>query len=452
MAIYPNNTPSDSDLYVALDNFGAALNGAIDASQTTITLTNTVGLPTVGILTIDSEKVKYTGVSGNDVTGCTRGFSATTAAAHANASGVWFNVVEEHHNVLKDEIIALATDNRATFTADLDDSVTPTATATSLKQRLDMIVERLKAIMGAADWKDAISNTLSSLASSISGLTSSKKSIATGNAYKFETTGATGDLQETTVTPSRAVATDANGLPVASTTTDTELGYVNGVTSAIQTQLNGKEPTLTKGNLTESTSSVLTITGGTGAVIGSGTTIQVASAASGVAGVVTAGTQTITGAKTFETQLIGKGTATNDSAPSGYIGEVIESVVSTGTSTGASGAFFDATSVSLTAGHWVISAELDWSRNSATFTSFHTTIGVSTTSGNSSSGLTLGSTRSDDDYGTALTTQWSNHGQHLSDIDVKLSSTTTYYLKGQVEVYTTGTPQYRCRLTARRVR
>lgn len=67
-----------------------------------------------------------------------------------------------------------------------------------------------------------------------------KKSIATGNNYKFVTTGATGDIQETTVTASRAVATDANGLPTASTTTATELGYVNGVTSAIQTQIDGK--------------------------------------------------------------------------------------------------------------------------------------------------------------------------------------------------------------------
>lgn len=55
----------------------------------------------------------------------------------------------------------------------------------------------------------------------------------------------------------------------------TELSYVKGVTSAIQTQLNGKEPTLTKGDLTETTSSVLTITGGTNAIIGSGTTIEV---------------------------------------------------------------------------------------------------------------------------------------------------------------------------------
>ena len=69
-----------------------------------------------------------------------------------------------------------------------------------------------------------------------------KKTIATGNNYKWETTGSGGLLQETTVTASRAVASDANGLPVAATTTAAELDYVNGVTSAIQTQLNAKAP------------------------------------------------------------------------------------------------------------------------------------------------------------------------------------------------------------------
>ena len=83
----------------------------------------------------------------------------------------------------------------------------------------------------------------------------------------------------------------------------TELSYVKGVTSAIQTQLNAKEPTVTKGNLTETTSSVLTITGGTGAVIGSGTTIAVASAGAAQAGVVTTGTQTFAGAKTFNSSV-----------------------------------------------------------------------------------------------------------------------------------------------------
>lgn len=56
-----------------------------------------------------------------------------------------------------------------------------------------------------------------------------KKTIATGNNYKWETTGATGDLQETTVTASRAVVSDANGLPAASTTTASEVLKLNGI-------------------------------------------------------------------------------------------------------------------------------------------------------------------------------------------------------------------------------
>ncbi len=81
---------------------------------------------------------------------------------------------------------------------------------------------------------------LSGVTSSIQTQFTGKKTIATGNAYRFETTDNSGNLQETTVTASRAVATDTNGLPVASATTSTELGYVSGVTSAIQTQLNAK--------------------------------------------------------------------------------------------------------------------------------------------------------------------------------------------------------------------
>ena len=42
------------------------------------------------------------------------------------------------------------------------------------------------------------------------------------------------------ITASRALASSASGIPEASATTATELGYVSGVTSAIQTQLNAK--------------------------------------------------------------------------------------------------------------------------------------------------------------------------------------------------------------------
>lgn len=56
------------------------------------------------------------------------------------------------------------------------------------------------------------------------------------------------------------------------------------LTSADWTTFNSKEPALTKGNLTEATSSVLTITGGTTAVIGSGTSIQVKQASGAQSG------------------------------------------------------------------------------------------------------------------------------------------------------------------------
>lgn len=47
-------------------------------------------------------------------------------------------------------------------------------------------------------------------------------------------------VEAAAITPTRALISDANGIPVASSVTSTELGYVGGVTSAIQTQINGK--------------------------------------------------------------------------------------------------------------------------------------------------------------------------------------------------------------------
>lgn len=62
-------------------------------------------------------------------------------------------------------------------------------------------------------------------------------------------------------------------------------GSVNGwLSSTDWTTFNAKQAALTIGNLTEATSSVLTISGGTGAIIGSGLTIQVKLATTSVSG------------------------------------------------------------------------------------------------------------------------------------------------------------------------
>ena len=77
-----------TDLYGGQSSLGTTLNGAINNSVTTITLTSTTGFPTSGSIKIDSEIISYTGKSGNDLTGCTRGSQSTTPASHLNGASV----------------------------------------------------------------------------------------------------------------------------------------------------------------------------------------------------------------------------------------------------------------------------------------------------------------------------------------------------------------------------
>jgi len=58
-------------------------------------------------------------------------------------------------------------------------------------------------------------------------------------------TGAATTIASSDLTASRALASNASGKVVVSAVTDTELGYVSGVTSAIQTQIGTKQATLT---------------------------------------------------------------------------------------------------------------------------------------------------------------------------------------------------------------
>lgn len=63
-----------------------------------------------------------------------------------------------------------------------------------------------------------------------------------------------------TVTASQALVSDASGFITASSVTATELGYLSGVTSAIQTQLNGKQATITPAALTKTDDTNVTLT------------------------------------------------------------------------------------------------------------------------------------------------------------------------------------------------
>jgi hypothetical protein len=55
---------------------------SIDSSVTTIALTDATTYPATGTVTVNSEQITYTGISGNTLTGCVRGANGTTAASH----------------------------------------------------------------------------------------------------------------------------------------------------------------------------------------------------------------------------------------------------------------------------------------------------------------------------------------------------------------------------------
>jgi len=68
---------------------GLTLNGGITATDTTITLSSTVGLPASGFIKIDSETINYGYISGNILNNCFRAQNNTTAAVHTTATAVY---------------------------------------------------------------------------------------------------------------------------------------------------------------------------------------------------------------------------------------------------------------------------------------------------------------------------------------------------------------------------
>ena len=119
------------------------------------------------------------------------------------------------------------------------------------------------------------------------------------------TTNGTGGLNATSLVLSSTIgASNFSGSSSGTNTGDVTLGTANGLsltaqalslgtaststtgalTSTDWNTFNNKQATITEGNLTEATSSILTITGGTNAVIGTGTSIQVKQASGSQSG------------------------------------------------------------------------------------------------------------------------------------------------------------------------
>jgi hypothetical protein len=65
------------------------LNETLSATDTTITLSTTVGLASAGFIRLDSEIIYYSGTTSTTLQNCVRGQANTTAATHATSTAVY---------------------------------------------------------------------------------------------------------------------------------------------------------------------------------------------------------------------------------------------------------------------------------------------------------------------------------------------------------------------------
>jgi hypothetical protein len=156
------------------------------------------------------------------------------------------------------------------------------------------------------------------------------------------------------------------------------------------------------------------------------------------------------------------GLTTGATISAGYVGQVLRASNTSGNNVPASGSYGNGNSITLTAGTWLIKSNTMYGRNGATFSSPILIHGVTTTTGNSSTGLTNGvSTCWIDSISTTfsyytmppITMVVRCDGTTITreDDNTAFATGTTLYQKLYVETYSAATPQYYGSLVAIRI-
>lgn len=145
-----------------------------------------------------------------------------------------------------------------------------------------------------------------------------------------------------------------------------------------------------------------------------------------------------------------RGTNTNDTATTGFVGETQQSVIAraSGTSAGSSGQWWNVTSISLTAGDWLVTGTPSINANGATVTANTSAGAVSINSGNTTTDHVASSNVFDMQVtpgAAADAPTW------IPSYRLSLNATTTVYLKALAS-FSVATPQGYGRITAVRIR
>jgi hypothetical protein len=263
----------------------------------------------------------------------------------------------------------------------------------------------------------------------ISALTGATTPLAGTEVLPIVQGGATVKVAVSDLTAGRAVAASSvNKVVITAPATASTLTIADGKTLAVNDNATLGTGGLTLGNsggFTAAASKVLTASN-TLTLAGTDATTHTFPTTSATIARTDAA-QTFVGIQSFSGQLIGKGTATNDSAATGYIGEYVSSSIVIGSALAlTSNNINNMTSISLTAGDWDISATLIFSGDAATNTT--RLVGQISNTALSINGESPGFSIVNYGVGGLLAYAVDSISVPIAPTRVSLSSTTTMYL------------------------
>lgn len=235
-----------------VDGVTSAIQTQIDGKQATITgaattIDDTDLTASRAVISNASGKVAVSGVTTTELD-ILDGLTATTAELNimdgVTATTAELNYVDGVTSAIQTQINS----KQATITG----------AATTID---DANLTASRAVISNASGKVAVSAVTDTELGYLDGVTSAVQTQIDGKQATI--TGAATTIDDADLTASRAVISNASGKVAVSAVTDTELGYLDGVTSAIQTQLNAKAPTASPTFTGTVTIPGVTVSGGT---------------------------------------------------------------------------------------------------------------------------------------------------------------------------------------------